>query len=185
MRGLPKGRRGALACLLLAAVLAPGAWAAPAVVLRVYGYASDAPVKDLVSELRGLGPGYDVLFQDLAVGDNGERFARLLTVINTEANIPFLPDSVERRVAPPYIHFHNQNRYYAAYEDSLTGVFRGDALVAVVMGGKWFGDGFWERLLAELEGAEGLRVFVPSGTYQVADQQIQAEIAELFRGGDR
>jgi hypothetical protein len=173
-------RRPGAAVLFLVAATAV-VTAAP-IALRVYGYASDAPVKELIAELGALGEGVAVSLHDLAIQPNGERFSRLLAVINTEADIPFLPDSVERRAAPPYVHYHNQNRYYSQYESTLTGVFLGESLSAVVMGGKWFGEGFWEGLLSSLREGAVLRVFVPSGTYEVADRTIAEELAALFRG---
>lgn len=174
----PRSVAPALALLLCAAVLP----ATPPVMLRVYGYASDAPVTELLAELAGLGAAVHVELHDLASPPNADRFSRLLAVINLEADIPFLPDSVERRTAPPYIHYHNQNRYYAQYESSLTGVFLGENLAAVVMGGKWFGDGFWQELVGSLREGAALRVVVPSGTYVVTDRAIVLELDALFRG---
>ena len=179
----------ARAALAIVALLLPSsliAQSAQEVVFHVYGYASDAPVKALLDKLAGLGGAY-VRSHDLAAGGNGERFTSLLEVINSKADIPFLPDSVERRAAPPYIHYHNQNRYYSVYESTLTGVFAGGKLLAAVMGDTWYGEGFWEELLASAvaaeEGGAGYRVIVPSGTYDLRDERIRSELAALFLGG--
>jgi hypothetical protein len=169
--------------LLVFACIAAAAGADP-VVLQVYGYGADAPVKTLLAKLAALGPGAEVAFRNLSEGDNGVRFSQLIDVINTEANIPFLPDSVERRVAPPYIHYHNQNRYYSVYESSLTGFFTGGALVAIAMGDGWYGGDFWGDLVRSAPGwdARVCRVYVPSGTYEIADSRLIAELAALFIG---
>ncbi len=150
--------------------------------VRVLGYASDTPVQELLTDLERLGPEADLVFSDLAEGTAGQRFSRLLAVINTGADIPLLPDSVERRTAPPYIHFHNQNRYYSQYLSSVTGVFHRERLVAVAVGGQWYGEGFWEGFLAEEHPVGEVRVFVPSGTYTITDEALMTEMARLLRG---
>jgi len=149
--------------------------------LQIYGFASDAPVQQVITEIKQAGIPVHITLHDSAQRENGERFAAIQNAISTEANIPFLPNSVERRVAPPYIHFHNENRYYSQYLDSMTGVFRNGVLVAIVMGGKWYGDGFWHSLLTSDASAEEIRVFVPSGTYSITNPRLIAELTQLFR----
>jgi hypothetical protein len=169
-----------VACFVASSV----AVGAEVVELQVYGYGSDAPVKTLIAKLAALAPTARVVFRDLALGGNGVRFSQLLDAINTEANIPFLPDSVERRAAPPYYHIHNQNRYYAAYESSLTGIYVGGALVGIAMGDGWYQGDFWGDLVRDAPGWDPAvcRVWVPSGTYQIADRAIVDELSALFLG---
>lgn len=147
----------------------------------VYGFAADAPVQELLAKLKQESPASRVVVHDLAQRDHGERFSRALAAINTSANIPLLPDSVERRAAPPYIHFHNQNRYYGEYTSSLVGVFCKGSLLAVVIG-DWYGEGFWGDLLAQGNLTSGARVFAPSGIHEITDERIVAELSALLRG---
>lgn len=148
---------------------------------EVYGFTADAPVQELLAKLKQESPASRVVVHDLAQRDHGEHFSRALAVINTSANIPLLPDSVERRAAPPYIHFHNQNRYYGEYTSSLVGAFCNGSLLAVVIG-DWYGEGFWGDLLAQGNLTSGARVFAPSGIHEITDERIIAELSALLRG---
>lgn len=172
----------AASSVFLVAALAWLLWPRPAPYeAQVFGFANDAPVQQILAELEQAGGNARIVFNDLAQHENGERFTRLLTIINIEANIPFLPNSVERRDVPPYTHFHNQNRYYGDYLSSLVGVFHGARLVAVVMGGQWYGPEFWGKLFAAGDPPDGARIFVPSGTYELTDENIITELSLLFR----
>lgn len=152
--------------------------------LRVYGFAEEPAVQEVLADLAKAGVGSEVVFADLAERANGERFSTMMTVINAKANIPFLPDSVERRAAPPYVHLHNQNRYYGDYLGSVVGVFHAGRLEAVVVGATWQEDGFWQELLGEETSPTGTRVFTASGTYEVSDEAIVAELSRLLSGGE-
>jgi hypothetical protein len=180
-----RGIAAAIVGIALLAVLA-SRWGRPTgYELWVYGFADEPAVQQVLADLDEAGLGDRVVFADLAKGDNGERFSSLMTAINAKADIPFLPDSVERRLAPPYVHLHNQNRYYDDYLSSFTGVFRAGKLVAVVVGATWQGDGFWPGLLDGESLPAGTRVFTASGTYDVTDEAIIAELTGLLRNPQR
>lgn len=166
------------AALVLLSVAFPRA---PEREVLVYGFADEAPVQELVADIEGSGVSLRLVVNDLAERESGERFPRLLNLINVDAGIPLLPDSVERRAAPPYTHLHNQNRYYDDYLSSFTGVFRKGALVAVVIGGQWYGEGFWPDVLTAAEPVAGVRVFAPSGVHQVTDERIVSELSRTLR----
>jgi hypothetical protein len=145
--------------------------------LHVYGFADDPAVQGLLSTVRQEAPGATVAFHDLSEGDNGGRFSRALAIVNTEANIPILPESVERRTAPPYIHYHNEYRYYGEYTGSLVGTYCGGSLVALVIGGSWYENGFWRQLLGISGQSGGVHVFAPSGAYELSDKKLIAELS--------
>lgn len=149
--------------------------------LDVYGFAADAAVQEVLTQAQG-DLGAEVTLKDLAVRENGECFSQMLQVINLEGDIPFLPNSVERRTAPPYVHYNNQNRYYSEYLSSLTVVTRGDTLVAIVLGATWYGEGFWDTLPVDADTSFGITVYLPSGIYQVTDQSVIDDLTVLAVG---
>lgn len=169
----------ALVALVAAALLRrrPAAY-----VLWLYGFADEPSVQQILVDLDEAGFGQQVVLADLAVRENGERFASLMTAINVKADIALLPESVERRTAPPYLHTQNRDRYYSDYIASIVGVFRGDRLVAVVVGATWQSDGFWREVLAETSSRSVVRVFTASGDHEVSEPTLVAEIARLLQG---
>ena len=150
--------------------------------LRVYGFASDAPVRELLADLDAAGVGEKVVFADLAQRANGERFSRLMVVINTEADIPFLPSSVERRDFPP--------TSTSTTATSTTSTTWRRSRACSTAGGWWpsssvargrarsSGRSCWRRRTRRT----GTRVIVPSGDYVVTDKRIVDEMSRLLLG---
>jgi len=172
-----------VATALVGAVLIAGCQARPEKVrLEVYGFGADAAVQEVLAQARQSAAGAEVQLRDLSERGNGERFTQLIGVVNVEADIPLLPNSVERRTAPPYIHYSNQNRYYSEYLSSLTVVTRGRSLLALVLGASWYGEEFWHELLRDPTLGSGVALYLPSGTYRLTDQSVTKKMSDLVFG---
>lgn len=173
----------AAAAALVGALLVAGCQARPAGLrLEVYGFGADAVVQEVLAQARQSAGGADVQLRDLSERGNGERFTQLIGIINVDADIPLLPNSVERRTAPPYVHYSNQNRYYSEYLSSLTAVTRGRSLLALVLGASWYGEEFWHDLLQDPTLGSGVALYLPSGTYRLTDQSVTKKMSDLVFG---
>ena len=146
---------------------------------HVYGFGSDETSPEALQAMSVV-PGSETVFFELSSKPTGQRYSRIYNFITARCDIPLLLSSVERRTAPPLVHMHNRDKYYKDFLQPLTGVFHRRRLVAVVVGSRWYGEGFWDRLAAEAPAWEHLHVFALSGRHEVTDKALAKELEDLF-----
>ena len=124
-------------------------------------------------------------FYEASGRESGRQYSDLYNFITARCDVPLLPDSVERRSAPPHFHNQNRDRYYAEYLSPIIGVFYSNRLKAVIVGYSWHGTEFWNDFAELTPDWDGLRIVTLAGNFTVSDPDLINEFEQLFIRGEK